>query len=368
MPSPACYNVPRRRSARESRLAVFREIRLERRVSSDLLALWDSLIRRDPAGRGLISSEAVRGPLCPGHFAMAARDLADRGKAVAIVTGFFIPHAEPPAAETDGPPGAALLAAALKAVGSDCRLITDPWCAAAVTAAAEAMGLDRSTVLTAPARCSGWVDEFLGSPFGRSLTHLVSIERVGPSHTLESLAAQRRDGSVPRDEFESSVPVETRSSSHNMRARIIDEWTGDLYRLFERVQEKRPDVRTIGVGDGGNELGMGSIPWEELVARVERENSARIPCRIATDWTIIAGTSNWGGAALAAAVCQLKGRGDALKSWTCRQQETALQHLVDRGPAVDGITGRAQATVDGLPFITYIQPWRSIRESLGMEP
>lgn len=337
-------------------------------MASDLLALWDSLIRRDPAGRGLISSEATRGPLCPGHFATAAHDLAERGKAVGIVTGFFIPHAEPAAAETDGPPGAALLAAALQGVGIDCRLITDPWCADALTAAADAMGLARSTVLTAPARCSAWVDEFLGSAFGRSLTHLVSIERVGPSHTLDSLAAQRREGHAPLTEFEASVPIETRGSSHNMRARIIDEWTGDLFRLFERVQETRHDVRTIGVGDGGNELGMGSIPWEELVARVERENSARIPCRIATDWTIIAGTSNWGGAALAAAVCHLKGGEDALRLWTCRQQETALQHLVDRGPAVDGIVGRAQATVDGLPFITYIQPWRSIRESLGMEP
>jgi hypothetical protein len=342
-------------------------LRRECIVSSDLLALWDSLIRRDPAGRGLISSEVVRGPLCAGHFAKAARDLAERGQAVGIVTGFFIPHADPAAAETDGPPGAALLAAALKAVDIDCRLITDPWCANAVTAAAEAMGLDRSTVLTAPARCDAWTHEFLQSPFGRSLTHLVSIERVGPSHTLDSLAAQRREGRVPREQFESSVPVETRGSSHNMRARIIDEWTGDLYRLFERVQEQRPDVRTIGVGDGGNELGMGSIPWEELVARVERENSARIPCRIATDWTIVAGTSNWGGAALAAAVCHLKGRDDALVSWTCRQQEDALQHLVDHGPAVDGIVGSAQATVDGLPFITYIQPWRSIRESLAIE-
>lgn len=335
-------------------------------VESDFSATWDSIIRRDPAGRGLISSEAARGPLCPGHLEMAAADLAANGVAAAIVTGFYIPHATPPAAETDGPPGAALLAAALTAVGVECRLITDPWCASAVTAAAEAMGLDAEIVMTAPARCDAWADDFFASTFGRTLSHLIAVERVGPSHTLESLVAQSRSGPPPVAEWQERVPPESRGCSHNMRARVIDEWTGDLFRLFERAKRHNPAVRTIGVGDGGNELGMGSVPWEELVARVDRENSARIPCRIATDWTIVAGTSNWGAQALAAAVCVRKGRAEALRPWTCRQQEAVLHYLVENGPAVDGIAGKAEATVDGLPFVTYIQAWRSIRESLGL--
>lgn len=335
---------------------------------SDQIALWESFVRRDPARRGLISSEAERGLLCPGHLAAAAADLANRATAVGIVTGFYIPHADPPAAETDGPPGAAVLAAAFRGVGIPAWLITDPTCAAAVRAAAEAMSLPPEIVLEAPARSAEWVEQFYADGPGSTLSHLISIERVGPSHTRESLARQPRVGSPPFEAYEANVPAETRDHCHNMRARIIDDWTGDLHRLFERLPVQRPDARSIGIGDGGNEIGMGSIPWEELALRVERENAARIPCRIATDWTLIAGVSNWGGWALAAAFLLLKNRIDLLEPWTAAQQETALEHLVARGPAVDGIAGKAQASVDGLPFITYIQPWVSIRRSLGLDP
>jgi hypothetical protein len=34
---------------------------------------------------------------------------------------------------------------------------------------------------------------------------------------------------------------------------------------------------------------------------------------------------------------------------------------VNDGPAVDGVTREQTATVDGLPFLTYIQPWETIR-------
>ena len=40
--------------------------------------------------------------------------------------------------------------------------------------------------------------------------------------------------------------------------------------------------------------------------------------------------------------------------------------MVEHGPAVDGVTRRREATVDGLPFLTYIQPWAAIRAKLGL--
>ena len=92
----------------------------------------------------------------------------------------------------------------------------------------------------------------------------------------------------------------------------------------------------------------------------------RIPCRISTDWTIIAGTSNWGGYALAAAVLLLRDAVDALDEWDAAQQLAVLTHIIEHGPAVDGCTARREATVDGLPFATYIQPWEGIRRLLGL--
>jgi hypothetical protein len=51
--------------------------------------------------------------------------LPPRGGCVLIVTGFYI--LDPGAPETDGPPGAAALAAAIKAAGHTPVLVTDPW-------------------------------------------------------------------------------------------------------------------------------------------------------------------------------------------------------------------------------------------------
>ncbi len=323
-------------------------------------------MRRDPARRGLIAADERRGAVCSGHLAAAADDLSESATRVAIVTGFYIPRAVPPAAETDGPLGSTLLAAALEALGIECRLITDEPCAAAVACAAGQMGLDRDRVIVAPHDGREWSAAFLKSGWGSRLSHLVAIERVGPSHTIESLSKQARVGPPPLEAFERTVPEASRNRCHNMRATVIDDWTANLHELFEAAHAQRPDIRTIGVGDGGNEIGMGSIAWEEIVARLDHDGAGLLPCRIATDWTILAGVSNWGAMALAAGVLALRRRLDVLAPWTCRQQELALEELVRRGPAVDGKTARAEATVDGLPFAAYIQPWGAIRRLFSL--
>ena len=120
----------------------------------------------------------------------------------------------------------------------------------------------------------------------------------------------------------------------------------------------------IGIGDGANEIGMGAVPWEELERRLSGEQSCRVPCRIACDWNIVAGTSNWGAYALAAAVLLRRGRADLLRPFTADQQRQVLEAMVSNGPAVDGVTRCREATVDGLPFLTYIQPWEGMRRAL----
>ena len=336
-------------------------------MSKDLIDRVDSLIRSDPARRGLIASEPFFGPLCAGHLMAAATHLAENAEHVGLVTGFYVPGGDPPAAETDGPLGTLLLAMALRAIGVEITVMTDKNCIGAVTAAAIAGGFPEEHLLVYPDNSSEWIEEFFTTGPGCRLSHLISIERVGPSHTEESLKSQVRETDVPLDEFASRVPVERHNRCHNIRGHVIDRYTADMYRLFEELPRYRPDAKTIGVGDGANEIGMGSIPWEELHRRLEGEQAAHVPCRIATDWTIIAGTSNWGGYALAAATLLLRDRVDCLREWDCRHQLQVLEQMVEHGPAVDGITGRQEPTVDGLPFTTYIQPWDAIRRLLGLE-
>jgi hypothetical protein len=342
------------------------------------LAQLERLVRRDPARRGLIGTEERLGPLCPGHLARAARDLCVPGARTAIVTGFFIPAAEPPSAETDGPPGAVLLAAVLRGLGHEVLLVTDEPCRAALRAAAEfaavELDLDRGTrlaiapSLVASPEFESWVRDVLAGSGGAPLTHLVSIERVGPGHTRDSLAAQRRAGPPPFAEFDRLVPPDRRDRPHNMRGIDIGPHTAPLHLLFEEAQRRRPPLRTVGIGDGANEIGMGSIAWERLAERLEGEQAGRVPCRVPADHVVVAGTSNWGGFALAAACALLRGRTDLLASWTADKHLALLEHLVAHGPAVDGVTRRAEATVDGLPFLASIEPWQGMRQVLGLDP
>ncbi len=336
------------------------------------LAEMERLIRRDPARRGLISSESAWGPLCPGHLALAARHLSEWGRRAIIVTGFFIPGASPPSAETDGPPGAALLAAALSHAGISVQIVTDEPCRSAVEVAASGMGLAQEDVWIIPAargEQEAWCAEVLAGTSRRPpVTHLIALERVGPSHTSESLREQLRTEGAPTvgvlAEFERLVPEADRNRCHNMRGECIDAHTAPLHGLFE-LAAARGDIRSIGIGDGGNEIGMGGIAWRELHRRLNGPSAARLPCRIATDWTIVAGVSNWGGQALAAATLLLANKADAARDWTSGQQHRALEHLVTKGPAVDGITRLPEPTVDGLPFLTYIQPWEGLRRLMG---
>lgn len=328
---------------------------------------YERLIRRDPARRGLIASEPELGPLCPGHLRAAAADLCENGRRVVLATGFFIPFGDPPAAETDGLMGTLLLASTLESLGVPTLVLTDRWCETAVCAVSGRFGYSTAQLEIVEAN---WTLEDFRSMFARqfgtdSVTHLIAVERVGPSHTLESLSRQKPGQSARISLFEERVTVAERGRCFNMRGKVLDEWTGSIHVLFERAGEIAPGAKTIGVGDGGNEIGMGSIPWDELARRIDGPAADRIPCRVPTDWTIVAGVSDWGGYALAAATARLAGSSDVIQDWDARFLEETLEHAVVNGPCVDGVTGRQEATVDGLPFITYVQPWLGIRRVSG---
>ena len=74
------------------------------------------------------------------------------------------------------------------------------------------------------------------------------------------------------------------------------------------IAERRLSVTTIGIGDGGNEIGMGSIPWEILRSAITVGPAALVPCRTATDFTLLAGVSDRAGDALAACLLPIEKR------------------------------------------------------------
>ena len=326
----------------------------------------ESLIRIDPARRGLLADDDSAA-IGVGQLDAAARALATGMREVVIVTGFAVPTSDGFRTETDGPLGAVLLGSVLSRLGAVVSFLTDSVNLGPLREIAQ-RELDSGTrVLECPVdplTGPSWCRRFLTD--SGPLSHLIAVERVGPSHSVASLSTQMRDGPAPIEEFRRTVAEADQGLCFNMRGEPLDGTTAPLHLLFEQAPELRPDLKTIGVCDGGNEIGMGLFPWESVHPLVNGGQGPRIVCRTRTDWTILAGTSNWGAYGLAAAVALLMDRVDVLEDWTQHRQEQLLEHLVARGPAVDGVTRLQEPTVDGLPFITYIQPWNGIREAVGL--
>ena len=118
------------------------------------------------------------------------------------------------------------------------------------------------------------------------------------------------------------------------------------------------ETRSIGVGDGGNEIGMGRVR-----TRVAREvpNGARIGSVVRTDHLVVAGTSNWGAWGLVAHLSLASGR-DLLHG---REDEARLTRAMVAAGGVDGMTGLAEPSVDSLPVTLHQAFLETLRELTG---
>jgi D-glutamate cyclase len=242
---------------------------------------------------------------------------------VGLITGFYVPLGSPPAAETDGPVGAALLAKGFEQAGINCRLATDGPCRSACAAALA--GADVSQVPVDTDDVAAVVDKWRRA----GITHAISIERCGRS----------ADG-APR----------------NMRGLDISPYTVPLDELFTAGPWE-----TIAIGDGGNEIGMGSVPRELIAQHVEHGET--IACVTPARHLVVAGVSNWGAYALLAALAVL--REDWRKKMLGCLDETLdkaiLEETVVHGPAVDGVSRLRAMTVDGLDLAIHHKKLREIR-------
>jgi hypothetical protein len=103
---------------------------------------------------------------------------------------------------------------------------------------------------------------------------------------------------------------------------------------------------TIGVGDGGNEIGMGRVR-----ARLAREGAlmARIASVVPVHHLVVAGVSNWGAYGIAAQLGRLTGQ---CLLHAPADERRLIDACVGAG-AVDGLTRRREPTVDALDAGTH---------------
>jgi len=238
---------------------------------------------------------ALRDHLAPDYCRRAAAAILtwQRGT-VLLTTGFYVSgHAE-----TDGPAGTFVLAKALAGLGFTPVIVTDRWCAGYF----EPEGLEVV-----------YMDPAAGEE-----AYLALLERRRPV----GLIAVERCGTNVEDDYA------------NMRGVSIKAHTARTDLLFDLARGRVP---TIGVGDGGNEIGMGNLRG------VIRDQLALVPCRTETDHLIVATVSNWGAYALAACLEKKTGKPLLLSFDAIR---TFLRRTLALG-SVDGVLGRPAESVDG---------------------
>ena len=205
----------------------------------------ERILRTDPCHRG------VEHLSCSGDLEQAARSLA-KATRVGIITGFYIKRAQ--RWETDGPPGALALSAALQKLKIDVFHLVDDGTAEFF----EAMNAGPLVAFEPRSRLD---------PFP---SHLVAIERPG----------RAADGKY-----------------YTMRGEVITPTAQPLDQLF--LGAVADSLVTIAVGDGGNEMGMGKV-HDAVVHRIP--NGPVIASVVPADFLIASGTSNWGAWGLVAAL------------------------------------------------------------------
>ena len=214
--------------------------------------------------------------------------------------------------ETDGPPGAAVLGRALRRLGARVQYVTDTTNVPLVEAALKTLD-EPSDVVVFP----GGIDGARRLLATEKPTHLVAIERPG----------RNRDGDYL-----------------NMRGVSVAAWNPPIDELFVCSGTRKPV--TVGIGDGGNEIGMGSARVK--IAKLDALR-ARIATVIRVDHLVVAGVSNWGGYGVAAALGRLTGQ-DLLH--TPELERRLIAACVAAG-ACDGVTRRREPTVDSLGADTH---------------
>jgi hypothetical protein len=262
-----------------------------------------------------------------GQLERAARSIMRTPDAhVGIVTGFFIRNAIPPSPETDGLGGMAHMAAGLANAGIPVTVISDAPCSKAVWAVTTELPEGVALEITSVSKTSvtSLRDRLVAAE--RPITHLIAIERVAPGS----------DGK-PHREYGADMSADT----------------APLHLLFDDPDWRRPWV-TIGIGDGGNEIGMSVLP-EEIV-RDDIPNGSLISATTPADHLVVAGVSNWGGWGLLSAMAMVEPARAAslLKDFHPEKDRAYLAAAVEVGQAVDDSridrAARPMMSVDRLPW------------------
>lgn len=304
---------------------------------SELGRVIDNLVAVDLVGRGIchqLYDAAVQisgSPLTTGA-ALALQERVVPGKVVFICTGW--PSRSwlmKGITETDGPVGAAYLARAIEqCFGATPVLIVEESLIGFAETALRAAGLIVADIETALRSKQG--------PYKASVAAVLSfttewsrshddaralLELYSPAAVI----AIEMPGANSDDEF------------HNVTARLVPtELVAKADAIVNAAREE--GILTIGIGDGGNELGMGVI--RHAVEQYLPQGSVIAPVTI-VDHLIVGSISNWAAVGLSAAIAAITNNANLLRTVDLLR----ITEKVSDAGAIDGLTAYLDPKNDG---------------------
>lgn len=310
----------------------------------------ERLITLDIGGRGIVQPLYETASSLQGGYPslLAAKkvkeSLSESGCAL-ITTGFLVPPLF--IQETDGPIGAISLAKGFDQFSGANSIIV---------AEKEALPILRSVAYAA----------------GLNVVKPEDVKKGKHAVTLIEFPAERERAEEKAkqiiEEFSPAIIISVEKAGaneakiyHNMKGYDISGHAAKVENLLEEAKKK--GIPSIGIGDGGNEIGMGKI--KEAVKKVVPYGSAcvcgcgkGIAAEFETDILVVATVSNWGAHAVIAALSLLSGK-DLLHP---SEIEGSMLSAAAREGAIDAMSGYVSGDCDGISFASHLSILQVMKE------
>jgi hypothetical protein len=302
----------------------------------------DSLVSCDLVGRGIChqlydAAVELSGESLTMAAALALRERVTPGQVVFICTGW--PSRSwliKGLTETDGPVGAAYLARALEqCLGAIPVLIVEESLIGFAETALRAAGLLVADIETAMRSKQG--------------AHKASVAAVLPFTT--EWARSDKDSRALLEQYSPAAIVaiempgaNAEGTFHNVTARVVP--TGLVAKADALVNIAREQgILTIGIGDGGNELGMGVV---RHAIEQHLPHGAEIAPIALVDHLVVGSISNWAAVGVSAAIAAITSNAHVLRTVDLLR----ITEKVSDAGAIDGLTSYLDPKNDGTSAAT----------------
>jgi len=313
----------------------------------------DQLVSLDVGGRMVLTLlyQYVRERQARPSCLLAAEKLAERlghGDFVLITCGMLIYPYET-LAETDGPLGGAVLARALQ-IGFGAKPV---------------IVVDQAAVELNKATCRG---------ANLNVTDLETVRRTERTMAVRGFPIDEKEAEREAERiFDELAPraviaIERRGRNemgvyHALpKGRNMNSVEAKMVALYDEA--KKRGALTIGIGDGGNEIGWGIVN-DVIREKVPYGDVDACGCgggigdTTIVDAMVPASVSNWGAYGVAACLSVLLNNPDVLHD--AKLESRMLRECIDAG-GIDGISFYPEPKVDGLPEEAHVAIVNLLRE------